>query len=174
MNAAHGHPTFPQGARRAADRSSTVHARDLDAFGDQYSADVAFVAALQGLRASGGLWRLREAERRMDGVRPGAGRELGRQRAMHAVSELYWRGEVWVPACQFNMSSGRLRPELRRFSQRRGMDLAASDAVAWLGTASAPGSAVTPGELWLRDPRAFARLLEARTWPCLPLLQAAA
>lgn len=174
MNAAHGFQPSRQVAWPAADRGSMSTARATDAFGAQYGADVAFVAALQGLRASGGLWRLGEAERRLEAVRRGAARDLGHQRALHAVCELYWRGEVWVPACQFNQSQGRLRPELKRFAQRWHVDLAASDAVAWLGTAPVPGGRCTPGEVWVQDRRAFVALLEARTWPGLPSFREAA
>lgn len=174
MHAAHGLQLSPQGSRPAADIGSPVQARSLDAFGAQYSADVAFVAALQGLRASGGLWRLREAERRLEAVRPGAARDLGHQRAMLAVCEMYWRGEVWVPACQFDMAVGRLRPEMKRFAQRGGIDLAASDAVTWLAAAPQPGACRTPGELWVSDRRVFVALLESRIWQRTPLLKEAA
>ena len=151
-----------------------LHPKANGDFDAQYSADVAFVAALKGLRPSGGLWRLREAECRLEAVRSGAARQIAVHRATHALCEMYWRGQVWVPACQFDMAKGQLRPEMKRHAPRFATNLASTEIVAWLGTSLGCDGCATPGELWVNDRRAFERLLQDRATSLMSLLRQAA
>lgn len=143
-------PTPPADADRRAWRSRSARlaepARGSD-FARRYDADLAFIAMLHGFRASGGLLRWAELGRWLERRQPGASRQLGQWRTRAALCELHWRGDVWVPACQFDPTTGRLRPELRRVMHALGLSPTDPAFLRWLATPQAALADSPPAEL---------------------------
>ena len=124
-------------------------------FSQQFQADLAFTELLKGFRPSGGLWRLDEAQRFLAGRRPGAAHELERWRGQWLLCEFYWRGQAWLPGCQFDLAAGHLRGELRRAASSHGLRLDAPQLLRWLIQPLARWQGRTPAELLVKDVIAF-------------------
>lgn len=153
-------PTSPPlTADRRAWRSRSARLADPPAasgeFARQYRADVDFIAMLQGFRASGGLLRWSELGRWLERRQPGAARQLGQWHTRSALCELHWRSDVWVPACQFDPATGRLRSELRRVMQQLGLSPADPAFLRWLATPHAGYGQRSPADLLLNAAEDF-------------------
>lgn len=132
---------------RSTRPSDPAHGVSSGDFARQYRADLDFVAMLHGFRPSGGLLRWAELGRWLERRQSGAARQLGQWRTRSALCELHWRGDVWVPACQFDPATGRLRADLRRVMQQLGLSPSDPAFLRWLAAPQAGHGQRSPAEL---------------------------
>ncbi len=121
------------------------------------------MALLKGFRASGGLMRLDELSALLEHKRPRASAWLDAQRARWAVCEWHWRGQTWLPVCQFDLARARLRPAPGRMARELGLSLSDRGCLLWLATAQVALNGQTPAQLLQADELGF-EALARQTW----------
>jgi hypothetical protein len=130
-------------------------------FAHQFQADLDFIAMLKGFRPSGGLMRFSEVGPWLERHQPGASRLLGRWQTRFELCELHWRGQLWVPACQFDRDSGRLRADLGRVARRLGLSPSDTPFLLWLIRPQPAHGHLSPAELLATRPDDFERAAQA-------------
>lgn len=116
---------------------------------------------LKGFRPSGGLLRYSELGPWLERCHPGAARLLSRWQTRFDLCELHWRGQLWVPACQFDRDTGRLRPDLSRVARRLGRSPSDNAFLLWLIRPQPGHQNRTPAELMVSQPHDFQRAAQA-------------
>ncbi|MBA4215967.1 MAG: hypothetical protein V3V71_09530 [Roseateles sp.] len=141
-------------ARRASQTPEEPFAR-------QFQADLDFVAMLKGLRPSGGLMRFSELAGWLDRRQPGASRQLSQWSTRQDLCELHWRGQLWVPVCQFDPATGRLRADLSRVMRALRLNPGCVAFLLWLARPQPRYDRLTAAELLVSRPQDFERAAQA-------------